>query len=239
MLNHSSFYANKYRNSRIRHKFKGLYDYITIPKKSGYRSLHLVFEYHSDSIDDYNNNMLIEIQFRTHLQHLWATAVETMGLFTNQALKAGQGDDDFKRYFVLVSSLFALEEGTPVVEGTVPDVNELVREIKEIENRKHVLDILSAIRVAVNHKSGTEHSREGYYILILNYNTRRLSIKYFKPSQIEEANKTYTSIESKRAESQIDAVLVSVSSFQTLRAAYPNYFSDIGEFLTKLKGYLA
>ena len=101
------------------------------------------------------------------------------------------------------------------MEGTVQDVNELVREIKEIENRKHVLDILSAIRVAVNHKSGTEHSREGYYILILNYNTRRLSIKYFKPSQIEEANKTYTSIESKRAESQIDAVLVSVSSFQT------------------------
>lgn len=29
--------------------------------------------------------MVIEIQFRTHLQHVWATAVETMGLFTQQA----------------------------------------------------------------------------------------------------------------------------------------------------------
>lgn len=232
------FYANKYKNSRIRHRFVGSYDYISKPKKSGYRSLHLVFEYHSDSNEDYNKNMLVELQFRTHLQHLWATAVETMGLFTKQALKAGQGDKDIKRFFVLVSSLFALKEGTPVVPGTIDDVEELVSEIEEINSRQHFIDMLSAIRVAVDHQNGTEFSLQGYYILILNYNTRRLRIKYFKPSQSDEANTTYTQIEGTRAESQIDAVLVSVSSFQTLRAAYPNYFSDIGEFTDILKGYL-
>lgn len=61
------FYADKYKNSRIRHKFINSYNYIASPKKSGYRSLHLVYEYHSDINEDYNRNMLIELQFRTHL----------------------------------------------------------------------------------------------------------------------------------------------------------------------------
>lgn len=34
-------------------------------------------------------------------------------------------------------------------------------------------------------------------------------------------------------------VLVSVSSFQTLKKAYPNYFSDIGEFVTIIKNEIA
>ena len=237
-VNEVFIYANKYKNSRIRHLFVGSYDYISTPKRSGYRSLHLVFEYHSDYNEDYNNNMLIELQFRTHLQHLWATAVETMGIFTKQALKAGQGNDDIKRFFVLVSSLFALKEKTPVVPGTSDDPQELVPEIAEINSRQHFIGMLSAIRVAVDNQTGTEFGHEGYYILILNYDTHRLRIKYFKPSQADQANTTYAQIEGTRAESQIDAVLVSVSSFQTLRAAYPNYFSDIGEFIDILKGYL-
>ena len=84
------WFSEQYENSRKRHLFKEKYDYIKSPKRSGYRSLHVVYEYHSDKIDTYNKNMLIEIQFRTHLQHLWATAVETMGLFTKQAIKSGQ-----------------------------------------------------------------------------------------------------------------------------------------------------
>jgi len=234
-VNDVYYFANKYKYSRIRHRFVCGYNYIAAPKRSGYRSLHLVFEYQSDTNNLYNKNMLIELQFRTHLQHLWATAVETMGLFTGQALKAGQGNEDFKRFFVLVSSIFALKEGAPVVPETSDNLIDLVAEVKELNEKEHILDILSAIRVAVEYKSGSEFSRQGYYILILNYNTRRLSIKYFKPSQTEDANTTYAQIEGTRAESQIDAVLVSVSSFKTLRAAYPNYFSDIGEFIDIVK----
>lgn len=92
-------YAEQYDTSRKRHIFKERYDYIAKPKLSGYRSLHMVYEYHSDKVDTYNKNMLIEIQYRTHLQHIWATALETMGLFTKQALKAGQGDEHNKRFF--------------------------------------------------------------------------------------------------------------------------------------------
>jgi (p)ppGpp synthase/HD superfamily hydrolase len=69
--------AKRYKRSRVRHQIKNEYDYITNPKCSGYRSLHLVYQYQSDKKNEYNRNMLIEIQVRTKLEHLWATAVET------------------------------------------------------------------------------------------------------------------------------------------------------------------
>ena len=119
-------YADRIKSSRVRHEYKRSYDYINNPKASGYRSLHLVYKFHSDTKDTYNNNLLVEIQFRTHLQHIWATALETMGLFTKQALKAGEGDEYVKRFFVLVSSLFAIKEGYPVVPNTINDKAELI-----------------------------------------------------------------------------------------------------------------
>ena len=231
-------FSEKYEKSRKRHVLRNRYDYIEHPKFSGYRSLHLVYEYHSDKTKIYNKNMLVEIQFRTHLQHVWATAVETMGLFTKQAIKSGQGSDDVKRFFALVSSLFAIREDCPTIPGTPTAPNELIAEIREIDERCNFLNMLSAIRVAVDSREG-EKLKQGYYILILNYNTRRLRVKYFMPSQIEQANEIYGQIEKKRAESQIDAVLVRVSSFTALKTAYPNYFSDIGEFVELVREYLA
>lgn len=229
----------QYENSRKRHIKKAEYDYIKSPKSSGYRSLHVVYEYHSDSKDDYNKNMLIEIQFRTHLQHLWATAVETMGLFTKEAIKSGQGSDDVKRFFVLVSSLFAIREKQPIVPSTVNDVDELVLEIESLNAQHNYLEFLSGISAATDFQERhIKNERPGYYILILNYDTKRLKIRTFKSSEIEEANNVYSSIESKKANTKIDAVLVRVSSFQVLQSAYPNYFMDIAEFIEIVKSYL-
>ena len=231
-------YAEEYDLSRKRHIFKEKYDYIAHPKPSGYRSLHMVYEYHSDKSDTYNKNMLIEIQYRTHLQHVWATALETMGLFTKQALKAGQGDEHIKRFFVLVSSLFALREGCPVVPETVADEAELISEIEQINDKYHVLETLNAIRIAVQYEDDVARDKKGYYLLILNYNTHRLRVKTYLPSQFDEAETTYTQIEKNRHESNIDAVLVRAKSFRELKAAYPNYFTDIGEFYAFVSGYL-
>lgn len=232
-------FAEMYEKSRKRHRCVNQYDYIKNPKPSGYRSLHLVYEYHSDKKEEYNKNMLIEIQFRTHLQHLWATAVETMGIFTKAAIKAGQGSEDVKRFFVLVSALFAIREGQVLPPNVVNDVDEIVHEIESLNAKNNYLDFLQGIRVAVEiQKREKTVSKAGYFILILNYNTSTLRIKSFNVSQFEEANETYNSIERTRAENNIDAVLVRASSFNELRSAYPNYFSDIREFVEILKSYL-
>lgn len=230
-------YANDYEKSRKRHVLKSQYDYIQHPKSSGYRSIHMVYEYHSDSVDTYNKNMLIEIQFRTHLQHLWATAVETMGLFTKKAIKSGQGDDDVKRFFVLVSALFSKRENQPIPLNVIDDIDKIVSEIEFLNSKHKYLDFLSGIIVATDFQK-IQEKKSRYYILILNYNTKRLKIKSFMPGQFEEANNIYNSIESTGAENDIDAVLVNVSSFKALKSAYPNYFSDIGEFVSIVKEYL-
>ncbi len=223
-------FANQYDNSRKRHLLKKENDYVKEPKRSGYRSLHRVYEYHSDKNNTYNRNMLIELQFRTKLQHNWATAVETMGLFTKEAIKSGQGSDAVKRFFALVSSLFALKEGQPIVPGTPESVESLVAEIKAIDARHNFLEFLSGIKVAVEE----QNKRKGnapYFILILDYNNHTLSIKSFQASEFDEANEMYNSIEIDREEKKRDAVLVRVASFSILRKAYPNYFSDISNFV--------
>lgn len=235
--------SDEYENSRKRHKKIREYDYIQQPKTSGYRSLHVIYEYKSDRVDTYNKKMLIEIQYRTHLQHLWATAVETMGLFTKETIKSGQGSDEIKRFFVLVSALFAKREERPIPPNVVDDLNEIVSEIESLNAEKNYLDFLSGIQVAAVHqednsKKGSKKNKDGYCILILNYDTRRLQIKRFMLSEIEEANRIYNAIESSQAETNVDAVLVRVSSFKELKKAYPNYFSDIEEFITIVKTYL-
>ncbi len=232
-------YADQYEHSRKRHILKSEYDYVKNPKTSGYRSLHRVYEYHSDKKDTYNKNMLIEIQYRTHLQHVWATAVETMGLFTNEAIKAGQGSRDVNRFFVLTSSLFAIREGQQIVPGTTPDVDELVHEIESINARYNYLELLQGINIAVEAQKRNQFIRDAaYFILALDYDEHKLTVSPFRASDFEKANERYNSIEATRTDKKIDAVLVRVSSFDVLKKAYPNYFSDIKEFVHIVESYL-
>ena len=230
---------NKYKNSRVRHVLKRENDYIKNPKLSGYRSYHTVYQFHSDTKETYNNNLLIEIQFRTTLQHTWATAVEMMGIYTKSQLKASLGDEDILRFFALVSSVFAKMEGTPIVSNTNDDYNTLIAEIREIDNRLNLVSRLSALSVAINHvNKNNELKRNGYYVLQLNYNKKLLKVNFFSKSQIELATNVYNRIEGLN-HPDIDVVLVSATSFDSLKTAYPNYFTDIGGFVDIMRRILA
>ena len=80
-------YNEYYLRGNLRHKRVGKKDYITFPKKDGYRSLHIVYEFKSDKGKKDYNGLKVEVQIRSKLQHLWATAVETVDFFTRQAIK--------------------------------------------------------------------------------------------------------------------------------------------------------
>lgn len=229
--------VNEYKSSRIRHILKREYDYIASPKKSGYRSYHMVYQFRSESKDTYNKNMFIEIQFRTKLQHIWATAVEMMGIYTKSNLKSSQGEYDILRFFTLVSSLFAIEENMTVCPDTSDWADELISEIKYLDNKNNIISTLSGLNVSIDYtsKKFNQKDKNLYYILLLNYNKKSVIVRPFKTSSLETATKVYGQIEQN---SSNNVVLVSASSFETLRLAYPNYFVDISHFVEKLRDIL-
>lgn len=226
---------DRYKNSNIRHILKREYNYIQNPKDSGYRSYHMVYQFHSDKKETYNKNMLIEIQFRTKLQHIWATAVEMMGIYTKSNLKSSQGNEDILRFFTLVSSVIAIRENMPICPNTLNNIHELVEEIKELNIKHRIIQILTGINLAIDFTEKNYNNKNIYYLLILDYSSSIVRIRTFTSSQLEIATQVYGNIETKTDK---NVVLVSAKSFKELREAYPNYFVDISEFISMIQNIM-
>lgn len=230
--------VSRYKNSRIRHIFKKENDYIQNPKDSGYRSYHMVYQFQSDKTLTYNKNMLIEIQFRTKLQHIWATALETMSTYTKSQLKSSIGDKDILRFFVLISSLFAKMENMPICPNTINDQGCIINEIREIDNKLNLLSKLDALSVVINKYTDENLKHKGYYLLRLNYAEKVLNINRFSTNHIKAVTVAYGKLEELN-NPDIDVVLISATSFDSLKEAYPNYFTDISQFVDMMRKILS
>ena len=177
--------------------------------------------------------MKIEIQIRTLLQHKWATAVEAAETFTGQALKSNQGSEDWRRFFALMSSVFAIRENSPTVPGTPSNLDELHAEIRKLDATHHMAATFSGYRAIFPQ---VEKQRDAKYFLVrLDPINRLVRVKGFKQSESKEANRSYTEAEQAiERNSAVRVVLVSVSSISSLRRAYPNYFLDTDAFLSEV-----
>jgi putative GTP pyrophosphokinase len=106
----------EYRNSNFKHVLVSSKDYIAEPKPDGYRGIHLIYRYSNPRAPAYDG-LSLELQVRTRVQHAWATAVETMGTFLGQALKSGQGEQEWRSFFAKASAALAIIEKSPAVPG--------------------------------------------------------------------------------------------------------------------------
>ena len=223
------------KNSRMRHKLKEEYDYIQKPKEDGYRSYHIVYSYNSEKNSKYNG-LFVEIQIRTHIQHLWATAVETMDTFTGDPLKIGQGDPENRRFFVLVSKLLEIYEASDQSIDAVKQ-SDILEEFVEYENKHNVLRKLKSIKLAVSFVQSVDYLDQGYFVLRLDRKRNQLLINPYAKNQLEQATIAYDLAEKNRATDE-DIVLVSTASFNMLKKAYPNYFTDINEFIRLVDSFI-
>lgn len=222
--------------SQIKHRYSACDDYILRPKDSGYRGIHLVYRYFSDKQKAIYNGLKIEIQLRSPFQHAWATAVETVGAFVREALKSSMGSEEWLRFFVLMSSVIALREGTPLVPETPSDERELVAELREHATHLRVAQRLRAYGEALR-KIENETQNAVFYLLQLDPSDvqPQLTITGFRLHEAEEAAKRYAEAEKRvRDKPGTDAVLVAVESLAALPRAYPNYFADTRVFLELL-----
>lgn len=228
-----------YKNTRFTHTLLAEYDYVSNPKPSGYRSIHLVYKYKS-RIESPYDGLQLELQLRTKLQHAWATAVETMGTFLEHSLKSSEGPDEWLNFFSLVSSAFSHVERMPLVPGYEHlSRAETYQKTAEEATRLGVIDKLKRYSTAVRAIPTTGTTRGAYYLveLQLTGDDSNVKITAFARDKLEEANAQYSHAEQKASSSQsvpVQVVLVSAGSIESLKRAYPNYFLDTHEFLKQL-----
>jgi len=218
-----------YKNGQFGHKYRNEKNYILEPKRDGYRSFHLVYEYVGTAQTALYNGLRIEVQIRTQYQHAWATAVEAVGIFTRQALKSNQGDEDWLRFFALMSSAIAALEGTNCVPGTPTDKGELLRELHELADKLRARDMLRAYNTTLDTLGAAKDAK--YFIVHLDPEEGRVTVTRYKAKESAEANRQYTQLESQIPDdSRQQVVLVSVADINALKRAYPNYFLDTALF---------
>jgi RelA/SpoT family protein len=228
--------VNNYKSSDIKHKLQQEDDYIKNPKPSGYRSVHLIYRYNGRKTQ--YNGLKIEIQIRTDIQHAWATAVETVGTFTKQALKSSQGEKDWLRYFALMGAAFAkMEKTNPVPDTPTDDAilkSELAGYFKKLDVENHLHAYGSALQELENYRLDAH-----YFLLTLDPSTKKLEVVGYSFEDLKKASDDYLAVEKSIEGSSKDAVLVSVDSISALRKAYPNYFLDTNAFITLAKAVIA
>ena len=231
-----------YIRGDLKHKKVNEKDYITTPKNDGYRSIHLIYRYKSDKEGkkDYNG-LLVEIQIRSKLQHLWATAIETADFFTGQAIKSNEGQKEWMEFFKLVSSAFAIMESTPLVPNTPSEEKELYAQIKKKEEELNVIKIMNGWTQAVQvfEKASKKKPNLKFFLLELDILGEKLNITGYREGQEEKAILDYAKAEKRnQGKKEYDVVLVGVDASNDLRKDYPNYFADTKEFLENLKKIL-
>jgi ppGpp synthetase/RelA/SpoT-type nucleotidyltranferase len=226
-----------FTSSSIRHKLSHEDNYVQQPRDSGYRSRHLIYRYISDRNEVYNG-LKVEIQIRTPLQHAWATTVETVDAFTQQALKSSRGRRDWERFFQLMGTEMAFSEGTPPVIGTPINRQELRQELKNCADELQVITSLKgfATTLQITQRASAIAKDADYFLLSLDNFAERLSITGYRRRELRQASQAYAKKEKEiRGKIGKDAVLVSVDSIRNLQRAYPNYFADTGIFVKALE----
>lgn len=224
-----------YRQARFKHELASSKDYLKEPKEDGYRSIHLIYRYVNDRVPDYNG-LSVELQLRTRLQHAWATAVETMGTFLGQALKSGQGEAEWRKFFAQAGAALALVEKTtpvPGFEGKTTD--EVFSELANAEADLHVLEKLRGFAIAADQIT-TQRGYGTYHLIVLDSAQRTVLITPFASTRLEDANLQYAEVERRtKAGEPVEAVLVSAGPIDALRKAYPNYFLDTHQFVMQIE----
>lgn len=212
-----------YRLSKTRHELFALSDYIDSPKSDGYRGIHLVYKV------DRNPKIFIEIQVRSYLQHIWATAVEVFGTLKTSSFKSGYGDQAWLEFFALLSSVFAIKEKCSIMKNhQLFSQKQLLKKLRKCISDLKAIEQLSVYTTIYKITSNENRGKKGSYSLItLNSRDNTINVNGFSVSEIDQATDSYIELEKKYYDDiNINVVLVNVGDVKKLETSYPNYFMD-------------
>jgi putative GTP pyrophosphokinase len=220
----NEFRAN-FHKARFNHKRRNetdKYDYLARPKSSGYRGIHDVYEYDVKSdVGRSLTGLYVEIQYRTLVQHAWATAVEVIGFITESQPKFQVGDKRYEHAMSLASELLA--RSFENMKGPFPDLEdrELVDKFLAMDKE---LSLLSTLRGLNSADKAVTDNRNA--ILIFS-SAQDLQVRTFRDAT--EALRNLFELEKQLPDK--DIVLVRADTSDEVRLAFKNYFSDAHDFI--------
>ncbi|MCA1453985.1 RelA/SpoT domain-containing protein [Bradyrhizobium sp. BRP22] len=214
--------------NHIRKNDPAKYDYITSPTERGYRGIHDVYEYRARrKRSPICNGLLIELQYRTQLQHAWATAVEVVTQLTENEPKFDRGDRRHIRLFCLASEILARVHEER--KSCLPDLSDrqLVEELDALDAQIGVMDMLLNLAAFkwIDDQAKSKH--------VILQSTKAEGLK-MHPFDLElEASTALLELEKQFPED--DIVLVGADSVAEMTSAFRNYFRDVGDFLRLMR----
>lgn len=211
-----------------KHSLKKIDNYHNSPKSDGYRGVHLI--YHTD------HSILVEVQLRTELQHIWATAVEIYGELQGTSFKTGDGEEEWREFFKLLSSYFAMKEDCePLEEHLTLSKKRLHSRLKKHIAKLKVIEQLNATtnNVEIIVKKHNKTGRQGRYaILELDLKENITRIEIFNKKDINKAIEIYTQKELDLKDSHSkNIVFVNIEDIEKIQKSYPNYFLNTQKLL--------
>jgi len=216
------------RSLASKHTLKKIDNYHNNPKDDGYRGIHLIYQN--------ENAAMIEVQLRTELQHIWATAVETYGELQNISFKTGDGEQDWKDFFSLLSSYFAIKENcTPTQEHIKLSEKKIKSQLNKLIKKLNVIERLNAstnsIQV-ITHRFN-ETGRMGKYAIIeLDLTTKVTQVEFFNKRDVSRAIQIYTQKELDIKDKNLsNIVFVNIDDTNKIQKSYPNYFLNTNRLL--------
>jgi putative GTP pyrophosphokinase len=218
-------FRKKFHKARFQHKRRNdidKYDYIKIPKSTGYRGIHDVYVYDVNSEAGRPlKGLMVEIQYRTRVQHAWATAVEVIGFITESQPKFQKGDQRYQTIMALTSEILARSFENS--KGCFPSKTDvvLVKEFLSLDDELGLLKMLRGLNAA-----DTDITINRNSILIIS-KSGELEIRTYRDST--EALRELFQLETDRPTS--DIVLVKADTSEDVRFAFKNYFSDAQDFI--------
>ncbi|WP_349629030.1 RelA/SpoT domain-containing protein [Bradyrhizobium diazoefficiens] len=225
-------FRSKLHHAKIKHirkNEKSKYDYIESPSDRGYRGIHDIYEHKSKSKkgNPKCDGLLIEIQYRTNVQHAWATAVEVVTEVTENQPKFDRGDRRYIELFRLSSEMLARAiEGIP--PRLFPDKSnkELYAEFETLNREIGVMDML--VNLVINDWVG-DHIEADHIILRAS---KREGFKLYQFDLELEASSRLLELEKEFPDDNI--VLVGARNVEEMKSAFRNYFNDVRDFLNMM-----
>lgn len=228
-------FRESFHGSKAKHELVGggdKYNYIANPKSTGYRGVHDVYKYvaYSDSGELWNN-LRIELQYRTIVQHAWATAVEIVDIVNFSRLKFNEAEGGVARHFLIASELLSRAHEDMPGFCASESLENLLSEFKQLEAR---MGVIARLRELSSSEFGRFARNAKLFVLVNYFEPQDFgNLAAFGYLDNKTAVENYEKLE-RENQGKADVVLVGASEHDAVKLAYTNYFSDASIFLRLL-----